>query len=436
MTTLMGRWIRLPGLGGLSLGILALGLAVIEFLYSFDLIGGPIWIVVKSGFEAGMVGGVADWFAVTALFRQIHVPLIGRHTNIILKNRKRLADGIAQKVQNEWLAPETVSAKLRLFSISKWLLEATKDNTARTRIIRVSQLLIRESIRGLDSDELATLLERLAKEQLIELDVSGHLGDWIATAIDNGYQDKLLVVILDALEKTTSKAKNRRILQERLVEVLDEYKNKDLAKNITIWVGRKTGGIDEHKIATILIDHLLHFVRDAKVDADHPLRLKFNETLIHVSNNLRSNEAKTIAAVREFQKNLIEESNLRELISTLLGRLKVSIRRQLGSDETELGEMLGRSLDSAKQRFERSEKAQARLDAWVRDLVDRVLKEHGQKIGEIVNENLNRLSDKEFVQRIESQVGKDLQFIRLNGAVVGACVGAWIAGIRILIPAM
>jgi len=101
------------------------GLAVIEILFYAGAIEGEIWRIVEIGFEAATVGGIADWFAVSALFREIPIPVpfIKKHTNIIVNNRKKLTDGASDLVTSKWLSKESLKEKISGFDFSGFILE-------------------------------------------------------------------------------------------------------------------------------------------------------------------------------------------------------------------------------------------------------------------------------------------------------------------------
>ncbi len=115
------------------------------------LLGGPFWRILLAGFEAGTVGGLADWFAVTALFHEVPLPFIRRHTNIIIRNRERLTEGAVDLVANKWLSPDAVRDKLAGLSVSTFILEWLREEGNRERVLRAGRELFARVADGLDS---------------------------------------------------------------------------------------------------------------------------------------------------------------------------------------------------------------------------------------------------------------------------------------------
>ena len=158
------------------------GFSVLELALHQGWVHGPFWIVAASAFEAGTVGGVADWFAVTALFREVRIPLIRRHTNIVVKNRARIVDGIAEMVQTRWLSPAVIEEHLGRFSASRTLTDYLSDGERREKLLAVAGDLLRKIVEGLDGPEVADFLSRTLQDQIRDIDLAGPLGRWMEKA--------------------------------------------------------------------------------------------------------------------------------------------------------------------------------------------------------------------------------------------------------------
>ena len=122
MTTTRGA-----SLGNISLAGAIAGLLATDMALRYGVVAGAVWQVIRQAFEAATIGGFADWFAVSALFHEVPLPVIRRHTNIIVKNRRRIVEGIADIVQNRWLAPHIIREHLALFSASQYVLHYLAD---------------------------------------------------------------------------------------------------------------------------------------------------------------------------------------------------------------------------------------------------------------------------------------------------------------------
>ncbi|MGA6993156.1 MAG: DUF445 family protein, partial [Candidatus Deferrimicrobiaceae bacterium] len=132
---------------------------------------------------------MADWFAVTALFHEVRIPMVRRHTNIVVKNRARIVDGIADMVQNRWLSPEVVEEHLGRFSASRALQEYLGADSRREKLLVVLRDLLGTIVEGLDGPEVAAFLSRTLKDQLEGIELAPPLGRWMKKAIDRRDHD-------------------------------------------------------------------------------------------------------------------------------------------------------------------------------------------------------------------------------------------------------
>src|SRR5512137_601068 len=157
------------------------------------------WGMLANAFEAGTVGALADWFAVSALFREIPIPVIRRHTNIIVKNRRRITDGIADMVQNRWLSPTVVREKLvnlKMIVLAMEIMERENRNLKEYVV-----LLLRRLVDGLDDEHIVGFLEIAVKDQLSRIDFSRSMGRWMRTALESGYNHEIWDLMFDCLLK-------------------------------------------------------------------------------------------------------------------------------------------------------------------------------------------------------------------------------------------
>lgn len=158
-------------MGALSLLTASTGFAVLETLRHFGLAATPGWSVLQAGFEAGMVGGCADWFAVSALFRPIPCRRFGLpHTNIIVTNRAKLSSGIVDMVQNRWLSPATLAGHLGQLSASGLLLELRNEPETQARLdewARTTLLGLITSYHHVIGAMVASALTKLSDQDLV-----------------------------------------------------------------------------------------------------------------------------------------------------------------------------------------------------------------------------------------------------------------------------
>ena len=139
------------------------GLIATEWGMRQGWLAAPGWKVLLQAFEAATVGGLADWFAVSALFREVPLPLIRRHTNIIVRNRQRIVDGIADMVQNRWLSPAIIREYLEHFSASQYALDFLANENHAETVLATARDIIRQLARGADAPSWPLFLNARSK---------------------------------------------------------------------------------------------------------------------------------------------------------------------------------------------------------------------------------------------------------------------------------
>lgn len=387
------------------------------------------WSILQAGFEAGMVGGCADWFAVSALFRPVPTARFSLpHTHVIVSNRAKLSAGIVDMVQNRWLSPATLAEYLGRVSASRFILDYLATPGARGKVVEAARNLLGHLAGSLDAPEIAGFLDRALRDQLAGLELGPIFGQWLEARIEaedtRALWDFLAVSLADSVEKGDFRAPIKRMLEQ----AVEHYKGQGLWARIKGVTGELF--FDYDVVAESLSSAFGKSLRAIQADPHHPLRTRLDEQLSGFAGKLAGGDPEACATLEQFQLRLIENAELGPLLSRILTRLQGTLREQLDDPEANLSRLLDRLVESLLEELRDEPGTQARLDAWVRHTIqDLALRNHGV-IGEMVAGSLAKLSDADLVAQIEEKVGADLQYIRLNGAVVGSCVGMILAMIK------
>lgn len=420
-------------MGPVSLGIAVTGFSLLELALHQGWVHGPFWVVTTSAFEAGTVGGVADWFAVTALFHEVRIPVIRRHTNIVARNRARIIDGIADMVQNRWLSPAVVEEHLGKFSASRALQEYLGAGSRREKLLVVLRDLLGKIVEGMDGPEVAAFLSRTLKDQLEGIELAPSLGSWMEKAIDRRDHDAVWDLLLESLARSLKDSEIEDLFRRLARRALESYKGSGLHRKVVLEIAEATDILDEQAVARALVDSLSGLVRDAKENPDHPVRRKLDGIIRDFARGLVEGDPEAVSVVEILRSRLVENADAGEVIRKVLGRFKMTVKDQLDRPDSDITSLMRRFLVERLEEFSRDPVAQGKLDAWVRETaVDLVRKRHAY-IGEMVRGSLGKLRDIDLAEQIEAKVGPDLQYIRLNGAIVGALVGAFLAILRLVL---
>ena len=417
-------------IGSLSLVVTCVGFALMEGLRHFGIASTPAWFILQSGFEAGMVGGCADWFAVSALFRPIpSARFCLPHTNIIVRSRATLSEGIVDMVQNRWLSPETLAEHLSRLSASRFILEHLATPEARTQVLEAVRDLLGRFAGSLDAPEIAAFLDRALRDQLAGLDLGPALGRWLEARVAAGDTRALWDTLAGSLAHSAEQGDFDDAIRKMLETAAANYKERGFWERLKGGMGELF--FDYEELSQTIAGSFAENLRAIQNEALHPLRGKLDEQLTTFAQRLAQGDPEACAALVQFQQRLTQHAELGPFLARVLSRLQVTLREQLRQPSGPLSQVLDQLLENLLQEFCQEPDTQAHLDAWVRRTVLDLATRNHYVIGEMVASALAKLSDGDLVAQIEEKVGSDLQYIRLNGAVVGGLVGMGLAVLKL-----
>jgi uncharacterized membrane-anchored protein YjiN (DUF445 family) len=421
-------------LGVISLFTTASGFVLVEMLIFKGYVRGPAWSMLAAAFEAGTIGAMADWFAVTALFREVPIPVLRRHTNIIAKNRSRIVDGITDMVQNKWLSPPVIVEHLARFSASDALLHHLGDLRQRKKLAEILRSLLARMAQGLDGPEVAGFLEQMLKDQLRKMDLARPLGDWIVRTMQRRDHEALWELLLKTLERSVRDPAARTVFAGLFRRMMGDYRHRGgLFRDLSIGVLEEVDAINVDEAVDVILKNLERFLRDAQENPRHPFRERQDAILLEFAQRLSSNDSETVGLIEALQGRLAENSEVKEYIRVVLSRFKGTVLDQLDNAASDLARLLENFLEGSLEDLRKDSSLRDRMDAWVRDTFVYLVDKHHAYIGEMVRGSLDKLEDRTLVDQIEEKVGDELQYIRLNGAVIGGIVGAALYLFKILI---
>ncbi|BFG79158.1 DUF445 domain-containing protein [Paraburkholderia terrae] len=369
------------------------------------------WLAWPRAFaEAGMAGAIADWYAVVALFRHplgVRLP----HTAIIPRNQPRIAESLGSFVEEHFLQPELIIGRLSghnaAQALARWL--AQPENS------RGVTNVIADSLAGLlddmDEADVAWLFDRIVAPQLRTLDIARVAGD--------------------ALDVLTQGDRHRPLLDHGLV-ALEKWltSNADLIKAKFSEASRYTPAPLDAYIVRKLIEGILALLREVAASPDHPLRLQFDEALQTLIGQLR-----TSAAHRRFGKSLLRDCvrHFRRAgyYRVVLDWLRTRVIADLGREQSAVRDTLARGLASLGRRIGREPSIQRKLNAWWIALAHELVVRYRHLLSALITEVVKSWNADEVSRKIEVQIGRDLQYVRINGTFVGGMVGVLIHAVTL-----
>ncbi len=382
-------------------------------------LAGAEWLhVLAAGFEAGLVGGLADWFAVTALFRHpLGLPI--PHTAIIPTRRDKIIESIVSMVQNEWLSPEVIGTRLARLSPSEMIVDWLKDPTHVERLGGPLRDFLRALARVLNEPEVVEFVERTLQRQLRELPLDAAAGRWLARV---AVSDSAAAAFQSAARSLANLARQPGTA-EALHAWLDHTARalrQDGKRLVPLILRRK---LVQRTLVEAACDYASSELSTAAEDASHALRRWLFDAIEQFAARVASSDADALAQVEALRAAFVESIEAQPLVRDLLRQLQRQLEHDLGDPEGYLAGLVDRRLRTGIIELLDDAERRALLDRWVRTTAEDLLRRHHHQIGLTVRENLEALETDALVAQIEARVGGDLQFIRLNGALDGGLIG-------------
>ena len=381
--------------------------------------GDPWLRLVAAGFEAATVGALADWFAVTALFRHpLGLPI--PHTAIIPTRRAKIVESIANIVENDWLSPDVIGARLARFAPSEPLLDWLRTPGHVERLGAPVRDLLRGLARVLTEPEVADFADRALRRQLRELPLDASAGTWVARALESGSAAAAFETAATSLARLAALGSTWDRLDQLLLDLAT--KRRDEGKTIEAFLLRRKS------VRKRLVLGACQAAGDplsaAARDRDHPLRRAALDAVAGGAEGRAGGDAAAREMAERLRGAIVESLEAGPLVRDTLARLRSELEAQLDAQQSSLSTLIDRRLRSGIADLLDDPERRATFDRWVRATADELLRRHHHQIGLTVRENLEALDTGMLVSMIEARVGNDLQFIRLNGAVVGG-PSAW-----------
>ena len=376
----------------------------------------PAWGYVLAFAEAGMIGGMADWFAVTALFRHpLGIPI--PHTAIIPENKDRIADTMAAFLQENFLTPQVVARRLHATNIAAaaggWLADPRESNGGRIRAGAAE--LLAQVLESLDPERLGGQVRGGLVRQLGKLEIAPLLGQLVETAI----ADRRHLAVIDSLVRWTGLTLEDN---EELVRDLIHRR----ANAVLRWTG-----LDE-TLATSVLDGLYKLLAEVIVTPDHPLRAKIEEGLAKFATDLRS-DRELRARVERMKDELLANPAVSTWWQGVWERLRTGLLKRLRQNDAKIGSQFAEALAELGATLRDDPRMQRQVNRFARRTLVGVASRYGDQIVRLVSETVKRWDAATVTERIESAVGRDLQFIRINGTLVGGLVGVVIHTLDVLL---
>jgi uncharacterized membrane-anchored protein YjiN (DUF445 family) len=369
----------------------------------------PLMSYVAATCEAAMVGALADWFAVVALFRHpLNVPL--PHTAIIPKNKARIAQGLGEFIQEQFLSTPALVARIREFDpalqLSKWLSVRANAHVLAGYLARA----VSYGAEALDDNRVREFLHRTVVAKASNIDSASLLADILEVLTENRRHHALLDQVLAWVRELLGKEETRQFLRREIAAQMPMLK----------WVNQIVH-LDD-KAAVKLLDAAIRRLEEVLADPGHELRGRFDAVTARFIERLRTDPAhreKVAEVVGEIAQNPALGEYLAGLWAEMRAWLETDVARPDSAFKNKAADFfqgLGGRIASDRG-----------ISEWINDqviaAVPPFIGEHRVSVGRFIERQINEWQDATLVRELERNIGPDLQYIRINGTLVGGAAG-------------
>lgn len=374
-----------------------------------------LWVrCVQAVAEAAMVGALADWFAVTALFRRIPLPWVGRHTAIIPRNKDRIGDNLAHFVRDRFLDPASLLALIRKHDPAQWLASWLTAPAHSAMLGRQVARLALAALELVQDRQVQRFLTQSLRAVLSQVDLSRAAASLLTALTQGGRHQVLLDDVLARIAAIMQTANTREFIAASIVEWLKRehpLKEKMLPSD---WLGDKGAELIAQALEG-LFDDIAH-------NPEHRVREALDAAVARLIERLQTDPDFADRA-EQLRHYLLHDEKLAGYLQALWTQLRQRLQADLADEHSHIarkaaamGRWLGQSL-AADPALRQS--MNTRLERWAATLAPDV----AQFLAEHISDTVKRWDAAELSHLVELHIGKDLQFIRINGTLVGGAIG-------------
>lgn len=411
---------------------IALVIAVVAWLalmLTAKLLPEYTWLIhiLMLSAEAGVVGGLADWYAITVLFRnpfgKMPIPKFLRdHTEIIPRNKDRIAESMGRFVQENFLSPQVVQKSLHSTDLSlavgKWL--ANQQNNA--QVTQVIQQTVPKIFEFVGQEQIGRFIQSNSVQWVRNTQVNHLASEMLRAVLENDFHQDVLQRGLDLAHDWMLKHPEKsRELTRQLFKELGVWK---LAKGAS-WIG-----ID---VQQRTIDSLLQRVESMLADPEHPWRQKIEEAGQQLMLQLADNNSSASLRLNDTKNALLDSPQVLNFISGAVVILCNAIKEDLQKPDSGIAQNLRVAIQQVGENIIANTAVRQLLNEKMITIAVNLSDQYSEKVIRFISERIHEWDSREMIGKIENEVGGDLHMIRVNGVVVGAFIGLGLGIIRALV---
>jgi uncharacterized membrane-anchored protein YjiN (DUF445 family) len=363
--------------------------------------------------EAGMVGALADWFAVVALFRHpLGLPI--PHTAIIPNRKNDIGESMSRFVADHFLEPDVVRKKLQGTNLATFVVSWLKSEKGKRSIEDLSTSVLRWALGALHEERVRRFLSRLSSKQLASIQLAPLLGSTLEWLVRGQRHQQILT----------------QILRYTIVVIHD---NRDairtrVQQESPWWV---PGFVDD-RILQKMLERIEHQLFEMALDQEHPLRFKFSGWVQGLAHDLK-NSPEHHRMGEDFKEQLLANDELQDYLYGLWRELAENIEKDIDNPDSAIRKNVGQWLTGVADELEGDVDMQAWVNTWLVEAITSLVGRNRAQIASLISDTVKSWDGQDTSRRVELAIGRDLQFIRINGTLVGGLVGLIIHAIKLAV---
>lgn len=373
------------------------------------------WVLgLKAIAEAAMVGALADWFAVVALFRRVPVPFISRHTAIIPRNKDRIGENLGRFVQEKFLDTDSLLALIRRHDPSQMLAQWLNTPGNADRIGRHLLQVMRGFLDLTDDQRIQRFLRRAVHRALDKVDLTQSSALLLDSLTKNNRHQELLDAAVQQLLRLLHKPGTREFIAAQIVRWLKREHPIKAKMLPTEWLGEHSADLVANAVDSIL--------DQVALDQGHELRLGFDRAVQRLIERLKSDPemAERAESIKSWLK---EDESFNRYIGELWQDLRGWLKDDLNSEDSRVQERVRLAALWLGETLAADEALRASMNQHLEDAARSVAPEFAAFLTRHISDTVKSWDARDMSQQIELNIGRDLQFIRINGTLVGGTIG-------------
>ena len=362
------------------------------------------WIgYIRAFSEAAMVGALADWFAVTALFNYplgLKIP----HTNLIENSKERIGDNLGNFVVSNFLSPQNIRPYIQKLKVSHFVGDWLSKERNQDKLVNEVSNIVLDILNKLDDSAVVNFIGKKAKEMSDDLKINQIVGNGIEYVLNKNDHQRLITNLSKQIKDYV--VNNQEMVKERVKKesyfLVPKFVDDAIAEKITSGLSK--------------------YFDEVENDENHSLRNEITKKLYSFSKEVQT-EQKWEDEFRGIKNDFLKEEKLHQYSKDIWNSIKKSLSKELEEEQSALKTYLKRNLSELSQNLQTDEKFQHKIDHWVRVTAYKYILKNTHQFGDLISSTVGNWQGKELSEKLELEVGKDLQFIRVNGTLVGGLVG-------------